>query len=54
MSQFGKKRLSDFHVDPTYVNINHGSYGYCPKVVLDEKRRLELQCELNTEKWFRK
>jgi len=48
MSQFGKKRLVDFYVDPTYININHASYGYCPKVVMQHKRQLEEQCEFNT------
>jgi hypothetical protein len=35
MSQFGKSRLADFYVDPTYINLNHASYGYVPKVVLE-------------------
>jgi hypothetical protein len=53
MSQFGKKRLEDFYVDPLYINVNHGSYGLCPKSVMAYKRELEEKCELNTEKWFR-
>lgn len=53
MSGLGKNRLADFYVDPTYVNVNHGSYGYVPRVVMEEKRRLIERCEFNTEKWFR-
>lgn len=53
MSQFGKKRLSDFYVDPTYINVNHASYGYVPRVVMEEKKRLMEICQFNTEKWFR-
>jgi hypothetical protein len=37
---FGKKRLADFYQDPDYININHGSYGYCPRVVIAAKRKL--------------
>jgi hypothetical protein len=40
-SQFGKKRLDDFYVDKTYTNLNHGSYGYTPKIVYQYKRQLE-------------
>ncbi len=32
---FGKARLADFLIDPTYTNTNHGSYGYTPKIVLE-------------------
>jgi hypothetical protein len=30
---FGKRLLSDFYVDQSYINLNHASYGYSPKVV---------------------
>jgi hypothetical protein len=36
---FGKNLLTDFYIDPTYININHGSYGYSPKVVYAAKRK---------------
>lgn len=35
---FGKQRLQDFYLDPTYINLNHGSYGSCPKQVVAFKR----------------
>lgn len=53
MSQFGKKRLADFYLDPTYININHGSYGSCPRKVMEYKRKMEELCDFNTDKWFR-
>lgn len=53
MDSFGKQRLKDFYADPNYVNVNHGSYGYTPKVVIQHLRSLQEQCEFNTEKWFR-
>ena len=40
MDSFGKQRLIDFYLDPTYININHGSYGSCPRSVMDAKRKL--------------
>ena len=53
MSQFGKQRLSDFYVDPNYINVNHGSYGLAPKIVIDHQRSLQERCDHNTERWFR-
>lgn len=41
MTSFGKQRLKDFLVDPNYVNVNHGSYGLAPKVVLQHMRELQ-------------
>ena len=38
MDQFGKQRLQDFYIDPTYINVNHGSYGASPKTVMAHKR----------------
>lgn len=52
-SRFGKKRLADFYLDPDYVNVNHGSFGSCPRVVMEAKRKLEEQMDYNGEKWFR-
>ena len=53
MDTFGKKRLMDFYLDPQYINVNHGSYGSCPRVVMDAKRKLEERMDFNTETWFR-
>lgn len=50
---FGKKRLADFYIDPNYININHGSYGYSPITVLDAKGKYLKQMEFNGEKWMR-
>ena len=41
MDTFGKQRLTDFYLDPTSININHGSFGLCPKVVIDAKKKHE-------------
>lgn len=38
---FGKQRLADFYVDPQFININHGSYGYSPKSVIQYRRSVE-------------
>ena len=31
--------MGDFYIDPTYINLNHGSYGYVPKSVMAVKRK---------------
>ena len=52
-SVFGKKRKADFYFDPDFTNINHGSFGGCPKSVMDARWNLQKQMEFNSEKWFR-
>lgn len=47
-SKFGKQRMDDFHIDKTFINLNHGSFGTIPKVVLAEKQKLTEQMEFNT------
>jgi hypothetical protein len=44
MAELGKKRLADFYMDPAYINVNHGSYGYMPRIVMEEKRKLIERC----------
>lgn len=51
---FGKQRLADFYVDPQFINVNHGSYGYSPKSVIQYRRSVEESAEFNTDKWFRR
>lgn len=51
-AQFGKKLLNDFFLDPSYINVNHGSYGSCPRQVMAVKRQFEEQMDFNTEKWY--
>ena len=53
MDTFGKQRLTDFYLDPTSININHGSFGLCPKVVIDAKKKHEQRINFHLEKWFR-
>lgn len=36
--KFGKHRLEEFYHDPNYININHGSFGTCPKAIIKAKR----------------
>lgn len=53
MNSFGKERLNDFYIDPNYINVNHGSYGASPKVVIDHQRALQERTDFNGERWFR-
>lgn len=50
---FGKIRLPDFYMDQSYTNVNHGSYGACPKVVMNQKYTIEKEMEFNCEKFLR-
>ena len=47
MDKFGKQRLQDFDLDPTYINLNHGSFGATPKIVTEARRKLENQMEFS-------
>ena len=53
MDSFGKERLKDFYIDPTYINVNHGSYGASPKTVMAYQRSLQERADFNGERWFR-
>ena len=39
-------------LDPTWVHLNHGSYGACPRPVLAEQSRLRTRLEANPTRWF--
>ena len=50
---FGHSLLNLFHLDRTYLNVNHGSYGSAPKYVHEKLREYQLMAELNPDRWFR-
>ncbi|CAF3443498.1 unnamed protein product, partial [Rotaria sp. Silwood2] len=50
---FGHSLLPLFSLDPSYININHGSYGSAPKYVHDKLREYQLKAERNPDRWFR-
>ncbi|CAF3468476.1 unnamed protein product [Rotaria socialis] len=50
---FGHSLLPLFSLDPSYININHGSYGSAPKSVHEKLREYQLTAELNPDRWFR-
>eukprot|EP01035_Chromulina_nebulosa_P018313 gene18313-23999_t len=52
--KFGKQlRNKHFLLDPTYNNLNHGSFGTIPRPVLEKQNELVLLQESNPDKWFR-
>ena len=40
-------------MDPSYRNMNHGSYGVVPKIVLEEQIHWRSLTEANPDKFFR-
>ena len=50
---FGHSLLPLFSIAPSYRNLNHGSYGSCPKSVTENQTAWLRQCEENPDKWFR-
>jgi isopenicillin-N epimerase len=43
---------SAFCLDPTITFLNHGSFGACPRVVLDAQRRLRDELEREPVRFF--
>jgi isopenicillin-N epimerase len=41
-----------FVLDPSVVHLNHGSYGACPRAVLDQQARLRARVEAATMRYF--
>ncbi|UJR20298.1 hypothetical protein I4U23_023429 [Adineta vaga] len=50
---FGHSLLPLFSLDPSYININHGSYGSAPKYVHDKLHEYQMMAEYNPDRWFR-
>ncbi|CAF3763476.1 unnamed protein product [Rotaria sordida] len=50
---FGHSLLPLFSLDPSYININHGSYGSAPKYIHEKLREYQLKAERNPDRWFR-
>ncbi len=51
--QFGKKILDKFYLDKNYTNVNHGSYGCCPKTVIEQYQKYQRDLEFNPDKRIR-
>eukprot|EP00949_MAST-11_sp_MAST-11-sp1_P003205 g3205.t1 len=52
-SRFGKHLLSLFGIDEDYVNLNHGSYGSVPNVVLDAANGWRRHVEKKPDLFYR-
>ena len=50
---FGKEILSAFTMDPSYINLNHGSYGSVPKYVQAAQSKWREVTEMNPDLFFR-
>ncbi|KAH6876677.1 lolT-1 [Coprinopsis sp. MPI-PUGE-AT-0042] len=49
--QFGKALLPFFSIDPTHTNLNSGSYGATPKIVMDAAQQLGRRIEANPDRF---
>nr|GAT59526.1 PLP-dependent transferase [Mycena chlorophos] len=45
--------LEYFPFDPSYTNLNHGSYGSLPRPVLEYCKALDAEAESNPDRWIR-
>lgn len=50
---FGHPMRSHFLLDPSYLPLNHGSFGTYPKSVRDRLRHIQDICELRPDSFFR-
>ncbi|GMI40777.1 hypothetical protein TeGR_g7438 [Tetraparma gracilis] len=46
--------LSEFMLDPGYLNLNHGSFGSTPRPVISAQQSYVEQCEARPDIWYRK
>ena len=53
VDSFGHSLLPLFSLDPSYTNVNHGSYGSAPKYVHEKLREYQLKAEYNPDRWLR-
>lgn len=51
---FGHDMLSEFMLDPGYLNLNHGSFGSTPRPVISAQQSYVEQCEARPDIWYRK
>ena len=51
--KFGHQMLDYFPLDKNFINLNHGSYGCTPLMVLEEKNKIELKAESNPDLFLR-
>eukprot|EP00930_Biecheleria_cincta_P008301 TRINITY_DN109717_c0_g1_i1.p1 TRINITY_DN109717_c0_g1~~TRINITY_DN109717_c0_g1_i1.p1 ORF type:complete len:454 (-),score=68.32 TRINITY_DN109717_c0_g1_i1:258-1586(-) len=52
-SSYGHSLLTHFHLAKGYTNLNHGSFGAPPKVVLEQEHAWQLKMVQNPDHWFR-
>jgi hercynylcysteine S-oxide lyase len=45
--------LEIFYLDKTFCNINNGSFGAVPRVVMERKKFYLEEVESNPDYWFR-
>jgi hypothetical protein len=52
-SPFGHKMLPAFMLAPGFTNLNHGSFGTCPREVVTGQQQYAAMMEARPDQWFR-
>jgi hypothetical protein len=50
--KFGRHLKSDFLMDVNYINVNNGSFGTPPKIIVDKQREYQNLMEANNWKLY--
>ncbi|EEP81624.1 predicted protein [Uncinocarpus reesii 1704] len=50
---FGHSMLKLFPLDPNFKNLNHGSFGTCPNVVVEERQRFQAELDSTPDTFIR-
>lgn len=53
MTDFGRHIMQRWHLDPALAHLNHGSFGACPKEVLEKQSALRAHIERDPDTFFR-
>ncbi len=53
MTDFGRHLMPRWHLDPALAHLNHGSFGACPKEVLEKQSALRAYIERDSDTFFR-
>lgn len=53
MTDFGRHIMQRWHLDPALAHLNHGSFGACPREILEKQSALRAYIERDSDTFFR-